>query len=70
MKYRLNGSIVFAVFNTVFLILLGILCIAPIVNTLAISFSSASAVAMGKVRFFRRTFHWTLINLSLPVRNF
>ncbi|AIQ32360.1 MULTISPECIES: carbohydrate ABC transporter permease [Paenibacillus] len=56
MKYRLNGSTVFAVFNKVFLILLGILCIAPIVNTLAISFSSASAVAMGKVRFFPSDF--------------
>ena len=51
MYYRTRGSRVFAVFNYTVLISLGVVCLAPIVNTLAISLSSASAVAMSKVLF-------------------
>ena len=40
---------VFRVFNAVFLILLAILCIVPMLNVLAMSFSDNIAIQMGKV---------------------
>ena len=43
---------IFTVFNYTFLTLLAITCLLPMVNQLAISFSSSSAVAAGKVGLF------------------
>ncbi|WP_214626785.1 carbohydrate ABC transporter permease [Paenibacillus agaridevorans] len=56
MNYRMDGKKMFAVFNYLFLIVLGLICVAPLLNTLAISLSSASAVAMGDVLFFPSNF--------------
>ena len=39
---------IFTVFNYAFLILLAVSCLLPMLNQLAISFSSSSAVAAGK----------------------
>jgi putative aldouronate transport system permease protein len=50
MVYRSKAYAVFNVVNTIFLALLGFVCIAPLINTLAVSFSSpwaASATAIG-----------------------
>lgn len=43
---------IFTVFNYTFLTLLAVTCLLPMVNQLAISFSSSSAVAAGKVGLF------------------
>ncbi len=43
------GMKIFTVFNYAFLILLAVSCLLPMLNQLAISFSSSSAVAAGKV---------------------
>ncbi|WP_315970546.1 carbohydrate ABC transporter permease [Paenibacillus sp. PAMC21692] len=56
MNYRMDGKKMFAIFNYLFLIVLGLICVAPLLNTLAISLSSASAVAMGDVLFFPSSF--------------
>jgi putative aldouronate transport system permease protein len=50
---------IFGVFNTALLILLSLVCLAPIVNTIAISFSSPSSVAMGRVTFWPIGFNLT-----------
>lgn len=42
----------FLVFNYIFLILIGLICLLPFVNLLAVSFSSSSAVASGQVTFW------------------
>ena len=42
------GMKIFTVFNYAFLILLAVSCLLPMLNQLAISFSSSSAVAAGK----------------------
>lgn len=47
---------VFLVLNYVFLVLSGILCILPFINLLAISFSSATPVALGDVSFWPKEF--------------
>lgn len=49
MMRRGVGGWVFTVFNYVFLSLMAFSCLIPIINQLAISFSSSSAVATGKV---------------------
>lgn len=46
------GMKVFTVFNYTFLTLLALTCLLPMVNQLAISFSSSSAVAAGDVGLF------------------
>ncbi len=52
MQYRTRGYRVFTVINYFILILLGLACVAPTINTLAISLSSVSAVTTGKVYFW------------------
>ena len=47
---------VFLVLNYLFLALSGIVCILPFVNLLAISFSSATPVALGEVTFWPKEF--------------
>ncbi len=52
---RMKNSVprkIFLVCNTVFLILVAIVCIAPFINLLAVSFSSKIAVLSGQVTFF------------------
>lgn len=56
---------VFYVFNTILLILLAILCVAPLINVLAISLSSNRAVASGEVWFV--PMDWTLASYDYIV---
>ena len=49
---RFKRISVFTICNTTFLILAALLCIIPLINILAISFSSSSAAAAGKVTFW------------------
>ena len=49
MKKIKKGRAVFSVVNYMFLSLLALLCILPLLTILAMSFSSATAVAAGKV---------------------
>jgi len=46
------GRRIFIILNHSFLILLSILCILPLINVIAISFSNSSAVTAGKVTFW------------------
>lgn len=48
-RHNSTGRRVFLVLNYVFLILLGLACLLPLINVLAISFSSSTAVNAGKV---------------------
>lgn len=52
MQKKSLGMKIFTVFNYTFLTLLAVTCLLPMVNQLAISFSSSSAVAAGKVGLF------------------
>lgn len=47
-----RGRVVFLVINTIFMILISLICLLPFVNLLAISFSSKKAVTSGLVTFF------------------
>lgn len=49
MRKKSLGMKIFTAFNYAFLILLAVSCLLPMLNQLAISFSSSSAVAAGKV---------------------
>ena len=49
MKKMTKGRLVFQIINYTVLILLSALCLFPLLNILAMSFSSATAVAAGKV---------------------
>ena len=48
MRRKTLGMKIFTVFNHAFLTLLAISCLLPMLNQLAISFSSSSAVAAGE----------------------
>lgn len=43
---------IFLVWDYTFLSLMALLCVAPLIHELAVSFSSSAAVAGGKVLFF------------------
>jgi putative aldouronate transport system permease protein len=51
-----KGQKVFRVFNYCFIILVCLTCFLPLINTLAISFSSPAQVAAGKVYFWPKDF--------------
>jgi len=51
-QYQSAAQRVFSVFNYAFLLLTSLLCLAPFVNLLAISFSSSGPVAAGRVYFW------------------
>ena len=55
-KYRdifdTRGTRIFSIFNYIFLIGISVLCLFPILNVLAISFSSSSAANANLVRFW------------------
>ena len=52
MKKLTTGRIVFQIFNYTVLSLLALICLFPLLNILAMSFSSATAVSAGRVLFF------------------
>ena len=52
MKKITTGRIVFQIINYTVLSLLALICLFPLLNILAMSFSSATAVSAGRVLFF------------------
>lgn len=47
---------IFVIINTVFLVMIAVLCIIPLIHILAVSFSSSAAAATGQVTFLPRDF--------------
>ncbi len=56
MKFMTMGQKIFRVFNYTFIILVCLTCFLPLLNTLAVSFSSPAAVSTGKVYFWPEGF--------------
>lgn len=56
MKFRSRGEKIFGVINVILLTLLALICAAPIINTVAISFSNSAEVAAGNVLFLPKKF--------------
>ena len=54
---KTKGQRIFGVFNYLFIILVCSTCVLPIVNTLAISFSTPAYVAAGQVQFIPKGFN-------------
>lgn len=52
MYKKSSGEIIFSILNYTLLSMLGLLCLMPFINILAISFSSNSAVVKGSVSFW------------------
>jgi len=50
-----KGQRIFAVFNYILLTLLALLCLLPMLNIVALSFSSRNMVNAGAVTSFRRS---------------
>ena len=67
MKYRSRGQKVFTVFNYIFITIVVLSCILPLINTLAISFSSPKFVSAGKVYFLPKGF--TLTSYAFAISN-
>ena len=56
MKFMTRGQKIFRVFNYAFVTLVCLTCFLPILNTLAVSFSSPAQVSTGKVYFWPKQF--------------
>ncbi len=56
MKFRSRGEKIFSVVNVILLTILAVVCAAPIINTVAISFSNSAEVARGNVLFWPKQF--------------
>ena len=56
MKHMTRGMKIFRLFNYTFIILVCLTCFLPLLNTLAISFSSPADVSTGKVYFLPKGF--------------
>ena len=56
MHFRSRAEKVFGVINVILLVLLAVVCAAPIVNTLAVSLSNSAEVAAGRVLFWPKKF--------------
>lgn len=56
MHFRSRAEKIFGVVNLILLALLALVCAAPIVNTLAVSFSNSAEVAAGRVLFWPKKF--------------
>ena len=56
MHFRSRAEKVFGVINVILLVVLALVCAAPIVNTLAVSLSNSAEVAAGKVLFWPKKF--------------
>lgn len=53
---RSKGQKIYAVFNYIFLTVLGLLCLLPMLNIIALSFSSRNMVNAGSVTFWPKQF--------------
>lgn len=67
MKFMTLGQKIFRVFNYTFIILVCLTCFLPLLNTLAISFSSPAAVSTGKVYFWPKGF--TMMAYEFAMQN-
>ncbi len=67
MKFMTMGQKIFRVFNYTFIILVCLTCFLPLLNTLAISFSSPAAVSTGKVYFWPKGF--TMMAYEFAMQN-
>jgi putative aldouronate transport system permease protein len=67
MQYKTRGQKIFNVFNYIFIIIVCLSCVLPLLNTLAISFSSPKFVSAGKVYFIPKGF--TLMSYEFAIRN-
>ena len=67
MKFMTRGQKIFRVFNYTFIILVCLTCFLPLLNTLAISFSSPAAVSTGKVYFWPKGF--TMMAYEFAMQN-
>ena len=67
MKFMTRGQKIFNVFNYIFITSICLICFLPLLNTLAISFSSPAAVSTGKVYFWPQGF--TLMSYEFAISN-
>jgi putative aldouronate transport system permease protein len=67
MHHKSKGQKIFNVFNYIFIIFICLTCILPLLNTLAISFSSPKFVSAGKVMFLPKGF--TLMSYQFAIEN-
>jgi putative aldouronate transport system permease protein len=67
MKFMTTGQKIFRVFNYTFIILVCLTCFLPLLNTLAVSFSSPAAVSTGKVYFWPKGF--TMMAYEFAMQN-
>jgi putative aldouronate transport system permease protein len=67
MKFMTMGQKIFRVFNYIFIILVCLTCFLPLLNTLAVSFSSPAAVSTGKVYFWPKGF--TMMAYEFAMQN-
>jgi putative aldouronate transport system permease protein len=76
MKKRTNGRIesrsykIFRVFNNLLLILVALICLIPILHVLAMSLSSANAIAMGEVNLLPVDFTWLAYRFVINNKDF
>lgn len=56
MHFRSRAEKVFGVINVILLVVLAVVCAAPIVNTLAVSLSNSAEVAAGNILFWPKKF--------------
>lgn len=70
MLKRTTGEKIFAVFNYIILITAAFVCLVPMINILAISFSSSSAAAAGYVRLWPVDFTLASYKYALNKREF
>lgn len=56
MRFETRGVKIFRIFNYFFITIVSLTCLLPLLNTLAVSFSSPSVVAAGKVYFWPKEF--------------
>ncbi|WP_040950682.1 carbohydrate ABC transporter permease [Gorillibacterium massiliense] len=67
MRNRSLSRKIFTFFNYTFLIALSIVCLLPMLNVLAVSFSSAGAVSAGKVTFW--PIDWNMESYSVVMKH-
>lgn len=70
MKKLTTGRIVFQIINYTVLSLLALICLFPLLNILAMSFSSATAVSAGRVLFFPVEFNTYAYHYVIEKREF
>ena len=65
MQFMTRGQKIFRVFNYGFITLICLTCLLPIINTLAVSFSTPAYVAAGKVYFWPKGFTSMAYNFAM-----